>query len=289
MAESFLRPSRPGDEGALKEIWKLSFHDDDSFLDPFFRDFYTDGMATLMECDGRPVSSIFTLWGAQLLFPGNEPLESPYVYSLGTLPEYRGRGYGALVIQESCRRAYDDGGDFVCFLPASGSLYLWYGEILGTQTCCWVRRRTFASNELNGGGTLEKLSAESYNGLRERLLDGTPHARFNSVLMSWQEHLCNSFGGGLYAVRAGGSLGCACAEYDKGELVIKELLLPGGDPAAAVGAIAQAHPAGAYHLRTPAFWHDDGMGEASDFAVVVCPPGRGFPFTENAYWGFAYD
>jgi hypothetical protein len=39
------RPSRPGEEAALRQLWKLVFGDSDAFLDRFFSLVYTPGMA----------------------------------------------------------------------------------------------------------------------------------------------------------------------------------------------------------------------------------------------------
>lgn len=290
MPEIILRSSQPGDEEYLKQIWKLSFHDDDGFINLFFDRMYNHGMATLAELGGLPVSAIYTLWGARLIL-GNLELECPYMYSLGTMPQYRGRGFGAAVASESCRRALNNGGNMAWLLPSSQGLISWYARFIHSRFFCQVRRRSFAASELTAvGATLEPVDADSYNRLRETLLFGKPHIAFDSKLIAWQEHMCKAFDGGLYLVRSDDSVGCVCAEYDsEGNVAIKELLLPDGNILAAATAIFRKHPAKMYHLRTPAFWCDDEFAPVSDFTMSAGPPGCEYPLTDNVYWGLAFD
>ncbi|MGI5935449.1 MAG: GNAT family N-acetyltransferase [Oscillospiraceae bacterium] len=292
MSAPYLRPSRPSDEDALKRIWKLSFSDEDSFINMFFQDFYAPGMATLMECDSQPVSCIFTFKGARVSFPGEPEMNCAYVYSLGTLPEYRGRGFGAMVIQESARRAFSEGSDAACFLPASIGLYRWYEKILGTRTRFWIRERRISRRELPEAPPpvhVEAVGASEYGALREKLLSGRPHARFDDKLLRFQEAICNYYGGGLYRLKYGGFEGCAAAIAEGDSLTICELLLPDGPLLQAVSALSELHPAEDFIVRSPAFWGEDQGGNIREHVVVVSPPGRQFPVRNDAYWGPAFD
>lgn len=287
-----LRPSRPGDEDALIRIWKLSFGDEDSFINMFFRDFYAPGMATVMECDDQPVSCVFTLKGVQVSLPGMPELDCAYVYSMGTLPEYRDMGFGARVVQECARRAFSDGCDFVCVLPASGSLYRWYEKTLGTRTRFWIRELKIARRELPEAPPsirAEAVDPCQYGVLREKLLFGMPHARFDGRLLRFQEAICKYYGGGLYRLKCGDAEGCAAAVAGGNALNICELLLPDVPMLQAVSALAALHPADSFIVRSPAFWGGDQGGTIREHVAVVSPPGRPFPLIKDAYWGLAFD
>ena len=292
MNEAILRPSRPGDEAALKKVWAESFHDSMEFLDLFFRKHYRPGMSTLMECDGEPVSCIFTLSGTEYVEPGKEPLPCPYVYSLGTLEAYRGRGYGARVIQESVRRGFDEErAQWVALLPAEPSLYVWYSHILGSRTAFWTTEASLYADELPRvlpGHIAYKTDAASYGRLRELLLDKKPHVRYSRELLDWQEQSCRFFGGGMYLLNLDGQVGCAVVEAQDGFTDIKELLLPEGDIEAAAALIMSVYPAERLRLRTPVFWKKPGIGEDREYVVAI-PKNEGEMPSPEAWWGLVFD
>lgn len=286
MSTNILRASQIGDEAQLKQIWKLCFHDDDHFIDCFFSEMYSPGMAAIMETDGIISSAIFTLHGATANINGSQPLSCPYVYSLGTHPDYRGRGHGAKVIAFSGKRAYDDGHDFVCFLPASDSLYAWYESVLGTETHFWAREKVI-SYAGTSGGSVNGISSAEYGELREQLLEGMPHVSFSQQLLSWQSRLCDFSGGGMFRLTIGGERGCAIAETGDNGLFIKELIFRGkATDSAASLLIGELGHASAL-VRTPAFVGDGGIRRFS--VVIPAPDGRAFPQDRNAYWGLAFD
>jgi GNAT superfamily N-acetyltransferase len=258
----------------------------------FFRDFYIQGMATVVEFDSFPVSSVYTLEGARVSFPGEPELNCAYVYSLGTLPEYRNRGYGAKVVRECARRAFSTGSDFVCVLPASDSLYRWYEDTLRPHACFRIREHRFRLRELPAGPPLvqaEVIDSAEYGILREKLLASRPHVHFGNKLLMWQEAICKYFGGGLYRLRHEGVEGCATVVPEGDSLTICELLLPLGSVLQAAAALSSLHPAGSFIVRSPVFWGTDQGGNIREHVVAVSSPGRQLPVSKDAYWGLAFD
>ena len=292
MSSAVLRASVHGDEAALKKVWAEAFHDSVEFLDLFFEKYYRDGMSTLMECDGAPVSCIFTLSGTEYVEPGKEPLPCPYVYSLGTLEEYRGHGYGARVIQESVRRAFDeDNANWVTLLPAEPSLYVWYSHILGSKTAFWANEAILYADELpkiNDNSTAYKVDAASYGRLRELLLKNKPHVHYSNDLLNWQEQSCRFFSGGMYLINLEGQVGCAVVETQEGLTDIKELLLPDGDIEVAAALLLKNHPSERVRLRTPLFWQKNCIGEKREYVVAISKNEGEMPSTD-AWWGLVFD
>lgn len=82
------RPSRKGDENALKALWREVFGDTDEYIDAFFQNVYQPGMASVIEEDGTVVAAAYAVpFGAVR-----------YIFAVATKPEYRGRGYGRAVV-----------------------------------------------------------------------------------------------------------------------------------------------------------------------------------------------
>ena len=81
------RPSRKGDENALKALWREVFGDTDEYIDAFFQNVYQPGMASVIEEDGTVVAAAYAVpFGAVR-----------YIFAVATRPKYRGRGYGRAV------------------------------------------------------------------------------------------------------------------------------------------------------------------------------------------------
>ena len=82
------RPSRKGDENALKALWREVFGDTDEYIDAFFQNVYQPSMASVIEEDGTVVAAAYAVpFGAVR-----------YIFAVATRPEYRGRGYGRAVV-----------------------------------------------------------------------------------------------------------------------------------------------------------------------------------------------
>jgi|GEM_PF-756818 len=287
MSDLILRPSRFDDGPQMKKIWKLSFHDEDSFISVFFDRFHRDSAAAVMEVDGTVVSLMFVMPGITLSFPDRTPMTCSYLYGLATLPEYRGRGYGAKVTAEAARMAYTSGNDFACLLPASEDLYRWYSEQLGTKTFFQVRE-THLTKPLDSVGIIKAISPSEYNRLREKLLAGYPHAVFSDDLIEWQDTVSGLYGGGLFEITTPYGLACAAAEMaDSNNLFIKELISSGGNTKDVASIVVKHLGCTSCVFRTPAFMGD---GNIRGFSVLFpTPDGSEIPYMPDAYWGFAFD
>ena len=57
------RPSRKGDENALKALWREVFGDTDEYIDAFFQNVYQPDMASVIEEDGTVVAAAAVLHG----------------------------------------------------------------------------------------------------------------------------------------------------------------------------------------------------------------------------------
>lgn len=283
------RPSKTGDEAALKEIWKVAFGDDDEFIDRFLKEVYTPGMASVAEMDGNVVSAIYLFRGTSLVMPDGRAIPAPYCYTLGTLREYRGHGLGAAVSEHIMRSAMESA-PLVALVPAESSLYGWYAATFGLYPISELRE---AETEVSGLGEfcgktrVHRVDAESYGKLRELMLKGHCHVRFSETLLEWYDHYIRADGGGLYLLDIDGSAGCAACEKSGDKLLIKELLLPHGSYVGALHALTDELSCTELTVRTPVFF--SGEGQVRDCAVARLADGFSLPEKSSIWWGLAFD
>ncbi len=121
-----IRRSLPGDERALKKLWREVFGDTDEFIDAFFGVFYEPGLACVALCDGAVIAAGYCLTG--VLARGRK---CSYIYAMATYPEYRGQGAAENIGRRLIRDAFAEGADVVATLPATESLVGWYERKLG--------------------------------------------------------------------------------------------------------------------------------------------------------------
>lgn len=80
----------------LKKIWKECFHDEDSYIDFFFREFFNEKTTLVYLLDGTPVSML-TLMPAKL-HEKSGIRNVYYIYAVATLPEAQGKGYSSKLL-----------------------------------------------------------------------------------------------------------------------------------------------------------------------------------------------
>lgn len=288
MELSAARPSKKGDEAALKEIWKVSFGDDDGFIDLFMQAVYEPGIASVAERCGQVVSAIYLLWGTELIMPDGSALPAPYCYTLGTLREHRGYGLGAAVSEHIMQGAMEKA-PMVTLVPAQESLYGWYSATFGLEPVSMAREGFLSGDELPQMpvGRVHRVDAASYCRLRELVLSGRCHIRFSEKLLEWYNRYISVSGGALCLIDLDGNVGCAACEVNDGELFVKELLLAQGDESQALSLLANEFSITCVRFRAPVFFC--GGGSERNFAVARISPKLELPEPRNIWWGLAFD
>ncbi len=289
MDVSAVRPSRPGDEPALKGIWKAAFGDDDEFIDRFMAEVYTPGNASVAEMDEKVVSAIYLLTGTAMVMPDGKAFHAPYCYTLGTLPEYRGHGLGASVSEHIMRSAMSSA-PMVALVPAEPSLYGWYADTFALYPISELREASFVVSELAERpekARVHRVDNKSYVRLRELMLGGKCHIRFSSLLIGWYDHYIRAAGGGLYLLDIDGNAGCAACEIEDGHLSVKELLFPRGNFRNALSALAGEFKCSTMTVRSPVFFPSE--GQTRDCAVARLAAGFSLPEKSSVWWGLAFD
>lgn len=274
-----LRYSRPGDEAGLSAIWKTVFGDGDDYISGFLSHMYEPGKAVCAVEDGVTVSMAFALELGTLRVPGQAGVPCGYVYSVATLPEWRGRGLAGrmtVAAAELCERH----GGVAAVCPAEPSLFDYYRQNGEFEDFFYICERRFSlPDSARSGGKTVRLSAEEYSKEREKLLSERSHIELSPRAAEYQEYLCLRSGGGFFGLPDGAVF---AAERAGDTVFIKELL--GGDSGSEINAAASL-PASAYIVRTP-----DGSGTTVRKFAMLRDAKRFLGAAGGRPWlGFAFD
>lgn len=110
---------------SLISLWHNVFGDPIDYIRLFFKDAYYDSECFAKVIDGEAVSAFYLLRCAVKL--GDKTYEGRYLYAAATLPEHRGKGHMSELIHEAIDYAETQKLDFIALVPASDSLYGYYG------------------------------------------------------------------------------------------------------------------------------------------------------------------
>jgi predicted acetyltransferase len=126
-----IRLAEEKDIPELKTLWRDVFQEEEAYLDAFFEKLFKGENALLYEEDGRIAAALHMVPYSMIVDEVEHPLL--YLYAIGTLPEYRGKGYAGEITREALRVAEDRGYSAAFLVPAEESLFLWY-ERMGFET-----------------------------------------------------------------------------------------------------------------------------------------------------------
>ena len=265
----------------LKELWKLAFGDDDTYIDHFFTRYYTPERMLVLEEAGA-VQAMTAWFDMPLAFSDGTQHPSAYLYAVATHPDCRGKGFAGqlLAFADQWLGAYG----FACLttVPARPDLHVFFAQN-GFEECFALEQRDAPPQTQTDSVCLSAVSAGQYAALREQLLAGTDHVVYSESALEYQAGVCALSCGGLYQV---GEHGCTCVEVAGDEVFVKELLCPPQEQQAALAALSAKHPAKRYWVRTPY----DGQGEPWAFAMVKwLSPAPQWNKKTPPYLGLAFD
>ena len=289
MKKAETRNPRSDELPALQSLWENTFGNIGK--EAFFNHYYNPEMCVVAEWNHVPASAGYLIPYGEIQ-SDNESLPCAMIYSVATLPECRGIGFGSAVVNGLIRLAYELGYSVIVLCPSEDGLFEYYKS--HTQLCDWfyVEEQTINNIPVGTAASLPiPISAVEYSTLREELLRGITHIKHDLRALEYQQMLCQELGGGL--CRIGNS--CAVVERQPdGTVWVKEFLIPGGSindlqscPVAsdAISAIMQIYPANNYIVRYPA-----GFGKGRRFGMLADCGNKGIKQNNSAPWyGVAFD
>ncbi len=111
---------------SLTKLWDSVFGDSEEYIKLFFKEAYFDGECFGEIADGEVISAFYLL-KCSVRYAG-KTYEGRYLYAAATLPKYRGKGLMSKLIEEAITYCKAAGLDFIALVPASDSLYDYYGR-----------------------------------------------------------------------------------------------------------------------------------------------------------------
>ena len=262
-----IREILPEDAPALIDLWRRVFEDPEELPKAFLRLLPGMGTGAAAFVSGRLAGAAYIVTG---LTVGEK--RAAYLYAVAVHPEYRGLGLGKALTQAACALGKTRGADFVCTLPASGSLYGWYEERIGTRCTLYRKREDLPSRP---GPEVSVLSAGEYNRRREQLLADMPHMSLSDPAAVYEKYNCQCFGGDFFAV--GNGIAAAYREDDRA--VVRELICPDPkDQRPYAAAVAAEMGCARLRLYSP--------GTKDDLPYLAAEPGVLDP---GCIWNLAFD
>ena len=199
----------------LRKLWKVSFQEDEGYLDFFFSNVYSPSRSCCITRDGKPAAALHwldcTCQGQRLA----------YLYAVATHPAYRGQGLCRRLMDKTHALLAEQGYEGTLLVPGDEGLRAMYAK-MGYRACGGMRDFTCSAG---APIPLRAVSPEEYAALRRRLLGpkGVIQEGENLLLLAQ-----------FHQLYAGDNLLLA-ASVQEGKLFVPELL---GDPAAAPGVAA---------------------------------------------------
>lgn len=247
-----VRPSRPEDVPAQRELWKLAFGDSDAYIDNFYSAYYRPERVVVLEEEGA-VRSMTAWFDTTFVVPGRGEYRAAYLYAVATHPDCRGRGLAAKLLAGADRYFRSLGVPAVTTVPAEPSLHDFFGAN-GFRECFRVLGGTLRREEvpLPPSNLLRPASPEEYGRVREQLLAGIPHIAYPADALVYQAGCCALGDGGLFVGDAPAGPVCLCAERAEEDFVIvKELLGSFDGRRLAYRDLPRIAPARRWEIRGP--------------------------------------
>jgi len=291
MSDVLTRKPNDDEIPALRGIWENVFGTIGE--DSFFLHYYTSDLCVVAEYNNAPAAVGYLIPFGDILCRSKE-YPCAMIYSVATLPEYRGMGLGTAVVRNLINLARELAFPAVILCPNNDKLFEYYSSRTGLYDWFYVNEQVINEVPADTAFTaLTEISVNEYHTRRERLLEGTVHIRHDLRALEYQAMLCNELGGGFFKI---GDTIAVVECQQNGEVWIKEILSPdnrntGSDPylhiADAVAAISSSFPARLYVARFPSQ-----IGTGRRFGMVTFPDNSQFDpcLTGSAPWfGMAFD
>jgi len=292
-----IRQARQWEVERQKEIWRLCFGDEDSYINSFYAEQYK-AEDTLLLLDDSEIAAMLTIIQVDLVDPRGENYRAAMLYAIATHPHYRSKGLASQLIDYTNKYLEANKTAISLLVPAEQTLFEFYYK-LSYREGFYLKEvsivRTFLAQlpaSQFGRSKLFAISPAEYNRRRKEQLKGCYYLSYNDEEITYQQKLSRMSGADIYALDVAAERGCLVVERISAEKVlIKELLISEENLNTALKEIAANFAAQEYILRTPAQLGHKLGGRLRPFGLWQPVGGQTVPLNAEAqgYLGLAFD
>lgn len=245
-----MKRATPGDREDIVRLWQAEFGDEEGFIDEF--------------CAWCGWEQIFLLWEdgearamtaaplMELTMPGGGTARAGYIYAHTTLKEFRGKGFGKMLLNYADFCLQNQNADCAVLVPAEESLFNYFARSGYRKGFALWEGAAEVSETPADGCALRTASPEEYRAVREERLAKIPHVATPLPMLEQQKKLCAAWGCDLYALELPTGIGCATAErHEDGSVYLRELLVPAGEEQNAIALLKQGLETPSLTFRRP--------------------------------------
>lgn len=208
----------------LKKIWKECFKDNDSYIDFFFNNRYSDDSVVVKIVDGIPVAMLFVFY-ANLILNG-VCKKVGYVYAVSTLEKYRGRGIST-ELMEYANKNFDLDGTFL--VPASESLFKFY-EDRGYNKAFYLKEVSFDVFDSDKNIHISYgVEPSEYKLLRDNMFSCDGYVYWGEEALEYALKENEFVGGKNYSIFYNGNKYAVIGYIDKDRFFARESVIADGD------------------------------------------------------------
>lgn len=213
----------------LKGLWRACFSDSEEFISHFFNAVFKDEYVLYEEENGIIYSALYCIPYEFKYF--NTAVKASYIYAVGTLPSYRGRGAMAGLLKKAMDKLKAEGNAFAFLIPAEDSLYDLYGRN-GFAEAFYCSKSIFRSGKaerkvkvIETGNDIDKVF-RSFDSLQRQRTMSIMHSKEDWIFHI--EDLRQDGGKAFYTESDTGEISAVAhvCEYSS-EVCVKELLYKG--------------------------------------------------------------
>ncbi|ABO50742.1 hypothetical protein Dred_2229 [Desulforamulus reducens MI-1] len=292
-----VRLAQKGEIVYQKEIWKLCFGDQDSYIDFYYANRYKEHETLLLLYNGD-ISAMLTMIPVKLVTPDNQIFHAAMLYAIATHPQKQNRGFATHLMNYSDEYLKANNKNLSVLVPAEEQLFSYYYK-RGYEKGFYIRETSLNRHKIDTlpisqthKGTISPIVAEEYNLRRNKQLSDRFYIAYEDEDINYQKKLSRQSGADIYGIDFEKIQGCAAIErLSLEKVLIKEILLPEELLNEGIKLIVQQLDAKEYIVRTPAYLGGHLGGSIRPFAMAKVHRKINLELTpENlGYLGFAFD
>lgn len=141
----------------LKQLWKDTFGDTDTYLDLFFNHVYKEENVVVQYKGGKLIAALHLI-PYQMTLNG-KIIPVSYICGVATIPEERGKGIMTSLMQEAHMRLRERGDELAVLIPVSNALFNYY-EKMGYRNFFYYHKTLYKGNFTDTDSGLKLVSGK---------------------------------------------------------------------------------------------------------------------------------